>query len=316
MAEAVTTIERQHVDVTELPVALAELWSQVEASDDVPICRALTLNLIAVTDAEHEDQLREAVDRLLVRHPCRAFIVIVEGDDRHGVRAELGASVRCTNRSRQTELEQITLRAPRSGFAVIPSLIRPLVVNDIPVHLFWATALPDSAWDLTTMARIADQTIVHSCRFADPVGDLQRVQEMPEVAVKDLAQFQLRPWRRALASAFECFEWNPKVATTVSLSHGPACGARAASYLLSRWLFERLHADTELSSIDTGASPDAEPARLELQHGDVHIAVEHLIDDCKLRTTVTLADRCLMPFVTPASRGRVGDLLAAAIDSL
>jgi hypothetical protein len=164
------------------------------------------------------------------------------------------------------------------------------------------------------MARLADQTIVESCRFRDPVGDLQRLQAIPEIAVVDLAEFRLRPWRRALAEAFEQFGWRPEIATEATLLHGRTPGAVAASYTLSRWLLERLRAATELRPCDDRDCPEGEPLRLELVHGDVHVVVEHLGGACRLRTTVTLADRCLLPYVTPASRGRIGDLLAAAVD--
>ena len=36
----------------------------------------------------------------------------------------------------------------------------------------------------------------------------------------------------------------------------------------------------------------------------------------ELTTTVTLRDRCLLPFATRATRDRLGDLLGAAFDAL
>ncbi len=316
MAEALTTIDRQHVEVTDLPGALADLWAQIEASESEPLIRSLTLNFIWVTRREHEPDLSDAIERLLTRHPCRAFVVVLDdGDGEANLSAQLGAVIRRGKRSRQTVLEMIRLETPTRSFAVIPGIIRPLVVNDLPVHLFWGAALPENTWDLTTMARLADQTIVDSCLFADPLVSLERLAAMVGLHAVDLAFFRLRPWRRALAEAFESFEWNADTATRVELVHGPECGAVAAARTLAEWLEHRLGA--EVSAREAGGdAPPTEPRSLELRHGKVKVRIEHVGSAQELTTTVTLRDRCLLPFSTHASRGRLGDLLGAAVDGL
>lgn len=316
MAETLTTIERQHVEVTALPGALAELWAQIEASENEPLIRSLTLNFLWVTRRAQEPGLSEAIERLLVRHPCRAFVVVLEDGDREAdVQAQLGAVIRQGKRSRQTVLEMIRLEAPARSFAAIPSIIRPLVVNDLPVHLFWGTPLPENTEDLMTMVRIADQTIFDSCLFDDPIGDLDRLAAMTELRSVDLAFFRLRPWRRALAEAFESFGWSADRATRVELVHGPECGAVAAVRTLSLWLEQRLGAVVTAREVRSDAPP-SEPWSLELHHGDVKVCIEHAGSAPQLTTTVTLPDRCLLPFSTHASRGRLGDLLGAAVDGL
>ena len=314
MAEALTSIERQHVAITDLPSALSELWAQIEHSEATPLSRALTANFIGVTRSADEDALRAALDRLLVRHPCRAFLVVLD-ESCTEVRGELAARIRRDRRSRQTILEQIRVTTPQRSFAVIPGVIRALVVDDIPVHLFWAASLPENIWDLTTMARLADQTVVDSCNFADPAASLRGLQEVSDLNVVDLAVFRLRPWRRALAEAFELFEWQGGVSTRVVLTHGADCGAVAAAHVLSTWLDERLSAEVKLRQVGDPA-PTSEPLSLELSHRNVVVKIEHSVSSPELSTTVTLDDRCQLPFTTRASRGRLGDLLGAAVDAL
>lgn len=314
MATALSTIARQHVEVTDLGGGMVALWAQIESSDELPLCRALTLNLIAISDPDGEAEVRESVERLLNRHACRAFVVVID-DAAAEASARLAAKVRCEGRGRQTCLEEIALTAPSRSFALLPGLIRPLLINDIPTHLYWARAMPANSWEIATMSRLADSTVVNSNLFADPVGDLARLSELAEGHVVDLASFRQRPWRRALAQAFETFSWSSSIPTRCVVEHGEAPSATAAAQILGAWLGERLDAAVELVPVNARAGTEAGPQSLELWHGEAHVRIQAQ-SEVALRMMVTLGDRCLLPVDTPASRGQLGDLLAAAVDSV
>lgn len=306
---------RQQVDLPDLSRSLARLWAEAAAAEPTPLSRALTINLIVVAEAAAEPQVRAAVERLLVRHPCRVFLTLLDGAA-PDVCAEVEARVQSDGKSRQTVFEEVCLRTTARTFAKIPGLIRPMVVNDIPVHLFWAAPLPENTWDLATMARLADQTIFDSCAFADPQRDFARLGEIAGVRLVDLSHFRLRPWRRALAEAFEKFEWQRRDPTHARIEHGPARGAACAAHVLGQWLRDRIDPAVTNAQADVAGAPANEPLRLELTHARVHVVVEHQLDAPRLRTTVTLHDQCLPRFSTLASRGQLGDLLAAAVDAL
>ena len=79
------TVLEVPADITRLEQSVAELWSRArEQHCDETLTRALTLNLVAVTDRAHEAELATVVERLLVRHPCRLFLVVVDGDGGNG----------------------------------------------------------------------------------------------------------------------------------------------------------------------------------------------------------------------------------------
>jgi glucose-6-phosphate dehydrogenase assembly protein OpcA len=313
MAAALSEFAGARVALGELPRALAQLWRQVEASaQGVPLSRTLTMNFIGVADAAGEALLREAVERLLVRHPCRAFLIVL--DETAEPTATLAARTLDGKSDRQTVLEQILLQTRARELARLPGVILPLLVNDIPTHLYWALPLPDSLAQLTMLARVADQLVVNSALFDDPSADRARLEETGLEPV-DLVQFRLRPWRRALAEAFEHFEWNSDTETRVRIEHAPCAAARAAALRLGAWLDERLGARCEPVALGASSEPaPTDPCRLDLHHGDVTVVIENARARARLCVQVTRADVCLLPFEVPASRGRDGDLLAAAID--
>lgn len=271
------------------------------------------MNLISVIHHSDEERIREARSRLLTRHPCRAFGVLL--DEKHGeITAEVSVETRLLRSCRQMVLEQVTLHANPRDFAVLPGLIRPLLVNDLPVHQYWGMELPEDIDLLGMLGDMADQTAVDSSLFSDPARDLENLDSCRDrLKIVDLSWYRLRPWRRGLAEAFEHFEWVPDVPTEVLIRHAPTRGATAASLCLGNWLREKLGAQVQLSP---GADGDAcpEPQQVDLRQGDVHVCVSRQGTEPRLVAAVSLADQCLLPFEVVASRGQPGDLLAAAVD--
>ena len=306
--------ERTAVPIEKIGPALAELWEEfVDTEQETPLGRILTLNLIGVVHGSDEKRVIEARSRLLTRHPCRAFLVLL--DESCGeITAEVAAETRVLRSCRQMVLEQVTLRGNPRDLHKLPGLIRPLLVNDIPVHQFWGMELPEAISDLGLFGKLAEQTTVDSSLFADPPGDLARLRQAGgALHLVDLTWFRLRPWRRGLAEAFEQFNWTPDVPTTASIRHTCEPGAQAASHLLAHWLDDRLGARTEISST-TGPEACLEPQRVEMHHGAVHVSVTRRREEPRLVVEVTLEDRCLLPFEVVASRSQPGDLLADAVD--
>jgi hypothetical protein len=314
VAAAVTTAEHAVADLAKLSHSLRNLWNEIEAQDSTrPLSRAFTMNFVGVVDEADAPSFREAFARVVLRHPCRAFLVELQ-DDGFGLSARVAAEAKTEGLGRRTVLEEITLAVDGPQFARVPGLIRPLLINDIPTHLFWARRLPDNAWALSTMARLVDQVIVDSALFARPVEDLRRLRSLANVKATDLTWLRLRPWRRALAEAFERVPYDEATPTTATIVHGEAAGARAAAATLRDWLATKLRATVTLHSAGASDPGMAElwPCRIEVEHGDAQIVVHHAPP--RLRLDVTLANHCLLPYFTAVSRGTRGDLLAAAID--
>lgn len=297
--------------VRAVPDALRRLWHTCRTPEpDDCLSRALCMNLVAVAAADAADRLRATVDGLLRRLPCRAFLVLTNGCSE--VSATVSGATRSQGRSREIVLEQIELCAGGGHAGRLAGIVRPLLVNDIPTHLYWADTLPDADGILAHLRELCDHAIVDSGSFRDPEAGLAALAAEGEGGrpFTDLAWLRLRPWRRGLARAFEHFPWRPDVPTAVAIRHALDPAAHASAILLGRWLERRLAARVELAAGD--AAPGATPETLDLRHGEVHVRLAAV--GGQIRVEVTLARSCLLPFAIPGSRGGHADLLAAAID--
>jgi glucose-6-phosphate dehydrogenase assembly protein OpcA len=321
MEEAVTAtpaaapwLERtavQRTTIRRIPDALRDLWRA--CCPETPggdVARALTVNFLGLAPVGDEAALREAVQRLLRRTPCRAFLLLLDPDS-HEANAEVAAASRGKGSNRDIVLEEITVRMPPGWLSHVPGLVRPLLENDLPNHLWWSTRWPGDERTFDDLARLCDHSVVDSRRFGDPARELGRVQSLRTTGrrITDLQWLRLRPWRRALALAFERLPWRPGTAVRARLRHGPQ-GA-AAALLLAEWLQARLDAHTRFElSTATDAADDLDLVVVDLDGFEVEL----LAQGARVTAHVTTPERCFLPFHVPTSRGGDGDLLAAAID--
>lgn len=318
MTAAVPAMLERPADPTRLEDALRRLRCEIEESaPDRPVSRSLAVDVIAVARRDREGELRSALARVLLRHPCRAFLLLLEPDAAPGapMSASIGALTRDAGIGRALVLEQVVVRLPGDTLRKAPSVIRPLLTSDLPTHLFWAAPLPATDVDLVELGRLADRIIVDSCCFTEPLRDQARLQGL-QLPLLDLTWFRLAPWRRALAEAFEQFPWSETAPTKVRIRHGPMPGATCASHQLAAWLRTRLQAKVTVEPLaDPTAGAVQEPSLLELSHRHAEVEITYLAAAQRLRVGVTLEHHCLLPFLTPVSRGAPGDLLAVALDS-
>ena len=300
----------QRVDWRRIPEGMRALWSAcLPAGEGYDVARSLTVNFLGVARRGEQDALRDAVERLQRRTPCRAFLLLVDDDAEAGT-AELTATTRCHGNVRDIVLEEITLALPWSAFAQAAGLVRPLLMSDLPNHLYWAAEWPADTAPFDALAALCDHAVVDSRRFTHVERDLRAVQRRRERGqrITDLTWLRLRPWRRALAEAFERVPWQAHVPVAAAVRHGP--GAAAAAHLLGDWLHQRLHAKVELDG--SGAPGTLAPDAVTLRTGGFEI--EAISAPPRLRVHVTTPEHCYLPFVVPAARGGDGDLLGAAID--
>lgn len=306
-------VEAPALQPRELERALGELQERIaRANPQSPPCRILTVNLIARAPASAESAMREVVSRVLARHPCRAFLLF-EDEGAEEMRVRLEAGLRRQDGVSQIVLELVSVWARPGHVDRQAALVRPRVVADLPVVLSWWAPVRGHEVEIRLLGRMATGVVFDSGEFEDPAADAVIVRRESHRPCRDLVEFRLRPWRRALAEAFERFEWDLRTPTRVVLRHGRSRAAWAAAWSLARWLEERLGAETKLAP-EADEEDARQPRALELEHGDHQVSIERVED--RLRVVVTLPDRCLLPLWMAASRAGTGDLMAAAIDEL
>lgn len=305
--------ETQAVSLPQLPSALRGLWKVCAATEpDTNVMRSLAINLIAVTTADREAEQCALLDRLVQRLPCRAFIVVID-EAATDVEARVEGAMRQQRSAREIVLEQIELRTPPQALPQILGIVRPLLVNDLTSHCYWARDWFADTDAFDSFAELCDHVVVDSAGFTAPRPAIEQLQQRRDQGsrITDLTWLRVRPWRRALAEAFERFTWQPAVPLVATILHGDSAGSIAGAVSLARWLERKVQAQVYLEA--SAAATERCPETVALHHGDVELQVA-----CDPRgdlvVHVTTADSCYLPFTVPQSRGRNSDLLAAAID--
>jgi len=297
--------------------ALDQAWRSASAAADTLVSRTVTTNVIALACETDRETLEETLERVTNRHPCRAFVVFLGPPREQGeLRAELTTRTQRAGGGAAIVHERITLHCPADEVYKLPGLIRPLVDDDVPGHLYWHGSPPADLRDLASLSELAHQVIFDSSTFDDPIVDLGRQQSLESqynCRVRDITWYRLRPWRRALALALEHAPWDPAESTRVVLHHPDDGRGLAAALMLAEWLRERLRASTTLLTVDDPGT-HREPVEVALATGDSFVRVHRMENRRRLEVTVTLADQCLLPTYAPVSLGQPGDLLAAAMD--
>ncbi len=302
--------EPRSTALAKIPEALRAIWRTCTTeTDDADVARSLAINFVGVADLRDEADLRAAVDRLQRRTPCRAFLLLID-DKAERVDAEVSATTRLADSTHDIVLEEIVVRFPSTAFDQMQGVVRPLLVNDLPNHLFWSTGWPRVEQNFDAMMALCDHVVVDTRRFGSPAVELGHLDERRtgDTRITDLCWLRLRPWRRALAESFERLQYAPGMVTTVQVRHGDT--ALAAAMRLGEWLEQRLAAKVTLDGAGTTGRPG--PDRVLVRCGDNEIDLQ--APENHIVCHVTTAAHCLLPFKVPVSRGTDGDLLAAAID--
>lgn len=271
------------VDIQRIERELKDLWRAIDqakpdakAADNAPVrvtegkdavkdesttkpanvMRACTANIVLYSeDADAEVQASAILDEVAIRHPSRAILAISRRASEQ--RLEAWVSARChmadSKSLKQICSEQITVRYDGEGTKELASVVSPLVINDLPVILWWRANRLDRGY-LEPFSRFIDMLIVDSVRAADSKSFIK---EMSAIATStsrkplfDLNWGRLIPWRRAIADAFSdaappmSLRSLPGISrVTIAYAHaenGKEASIPAQPLLLLAWLASRL----------------------------------------------------------------------------
>jgi hypothetical protein len=305
------------VDPAELERHVRRSWRPIQEGDEQAFARTTTMNLIAVARSEDEMLLRSSLSAVFRASPCLAFLVFLDQEHRT-LRAHFSRYAKGNGQNRRVVLECISLFAGPAEERRVASLVRPLLLDDLPTQFFWAAPLPANAGLFFALGASADQVVVDSSLFDRPESERRRLTEM-RVESLDLAWMRLVAWRRALAEAFEHFQWRPGEAVTAEIRHGDTAGTRAASRALAAWLHARLNAEVQVVAAPHGQAPVDEPCSVVLRVGQRSVCIEHGWPAPRLRVTVELEATRSIPYEIvspPRSRGELLVLAAREIGVL
>ena len=234
---------------------LAELRRR-EGADGTPDLRTSVLTHVVWVPPKWATAALETLAGLEERHPSRTILLFPEPRRRGAI--ETTVSMRCfavPGLSHEVCSEVIGVRLGGTRPEALASIVRPLLISDLPVFCRWRG---EPAWDspeLGQLTGVCDRLVVDSGEWSALPAAYERLDGLfDRIAVSDIAWGRTREWRGRIAELW------PGVADAERLS---VTGPRADALLLAGWLRSRLRREVRLSRRDapevTRVAVDGEP---------------------------------------------------------
>jgi glucose-6-phosphate dehydrogenase assembly protein OpcA len=198
--------------------------------------------------AEEARQLPQEIALIVHEHPARVLLLVGEGAaSGNGIEASVSAFCTLGENRRRICSEHVTLSAAPGMAGRLPSVVRPLLIGDLPTSFWWTSHEPPPKGGplFFELAEMAGQVIYESQGWLDPIRHMiatanWAAREGTTQILADLEWRRLKTWRRLISQALD-----PAVApgalesiTHVRLEHGPH--ALAKSWMLVGWLASKL----------------------------------------------------------------------------
>jgi glucose-6-phosphate dehydrogenase assembly protein OpcA len=264
----------------------------VGREDDLPGRRARMSNLVIFCDrCEHVEAIQETIPRVVVNHPARVIVALVDPDEAAG-RLRGGVNVWCHTGGEVPQhicSEQITLRTGPDGRERVPFAVRSFLIGDLPTNIWWTSTMPPALAGpfLDDLVEGAQQIIYDSNGWPEPPQGvaatahwLDEVQCATGPAARwrvaaDLNWRRLKYWRRLLAQALDpnSVPGALESISEVHIQHGPHAVVQA--WQLVSWLASRLGWQVKQGKVE----PGVEFAwQVEAAHGSLSIRINRLAE--------------------------------------
>jgi hypothetical protein len=194
------------VDVARIEKELAALWRN--QSGDRALTRACSWNLIIRCDDDAVAETARRVASGLVRSvPTRTILVTQHPYATTGAELETWVSANCHVGPGGGKLlctEEIHITSRGHGAEHVPSLLRALLVPDVPTALWWAGHPPDNAAAVRVLLSGVDRLIVDTVGTGAALAKLAHVGGLLDrLVVADLNWLRTASVRAVLASLFD-----------------------------------------------------------------------------------------------------------------
>jgi glucose-6-phosphate dehydrogenase assembly protein OpcA len=216
--------------------------------------QGMVLTLIVVSEeAEYEDALAASMEAGR-EHPSRILLVVTGS----GRTASLDAEVRI---GEGTPGEVVVVRMRGAVAAHPASVIRPLLLPDSPVVIWWpGKTPPHQAAD--ELAQLTLRRLTDAAATTRPLAALKARAKDYSPGDTDLSWTRLTPWRALLAAALD--QYPSKIRSAVV----EAERANPSAELLTTWLHSRLHVPITRK---TSKGPGLTAVRMNTAAGDIAI---------------------------------------------
>lgn len=227
------------VDVAAIERDLAALWRKA-SSQNASVTRACSWNLVIHTANEAElERARVLADALVAAVPSRT-VILNHRPNAAGPEIEAFVTANCKMMPGGGKLvcaEEITIEARGRGGDHLPSLLRALLVPDIPTAVMWSD-LP-SASNMGDLLGGVERVVFDSTRATELSG-VEQLGAKITARVADLNWLRAASLRLIIAAAFDAPADTGNLFRIDRLSIECSASAMACTRLLIGWLAERL----------------------------------------------------------------------------
>lgn len=245
------TDQPRAVDVAAIERALGQLWAEEEngaAAGRRTLTRACMSNLVVFCSLpEDTGAVIEDLGAIVEQHPARVLLLMAGTlGEPDAIEAYVSAQCHLVGGGKQVCSEQVRLSAGVSATARLPSVVRSLLMADLPTALWWvAPAAPPLAGAVfDDLADMAGQVIYDSSRWRDPEAGVNAVagwrSRRGKCGFADLDWRLLKPWRRVIAETVDPALVPGALSSLRSVTIDYAGATTVQSWLLVGWLASRL----------------------------------------------------------------------------
>ena len=216
--------------------------------------QGMVLTLIIVCDESEYAEAMEAGMAAGREHPSRILLVVTGP----GRTASLDAEVHI---GEGTPGEVVVIRMRGAVAAHPASVIRPLLLPDSPVVIWWPGKVPSNR-AADELGQLSMRRLTDSASASRPLLALKARARDYTPGDTDLSWTRLTPWRALLAAALDQYPAKIKAATVEAERGNPSAD------LLAAWLQSRLRVDITRKTSD---GPGITAVRLGTAAGDIAI---------------------------------------------
>ena len=192
---------------------LARLWSapldgdQLVTEKGLPHARASVLNLIiTVPDAVAAERVVQTLGGLGFRHPSRALVLVADpGATGQALDASVSAHCHPTNGDgEQVCYEEVVLTVRGEAAGHLDGIVAPLLIHDLPTHVWWPGDPPFSDQIFDQLVEVADRVVIDSADFSDLLLGLRRLATLRRRSgIGDLSWRRIGWWQELSAQFFD-----------------------------------------------------------------------------------------------------------------
>lgn len=202
--------------VREIEAQLGRIWQTRmggAAGDDLVMekgrshARASVLNLIVTApDAAAAERIAATMMSLGARHPSRAIVLVADPAEA-GDQIDASITVHChpgPTHAEQICHETVMLTVRGEAAAHLSGVVAPLLIHDLPTHVWWPGDPPFADPIFDQLVEICDRLIVDSADFTDLRTGCRRLSNLRrQSGVGDLAWERLAWWHEVTAEFFD-----------------------------------------------------------------------------------------------------------------